>query len=114
VCNLADLPNGTDPNDLVLWRTEVVLGDVNLDGIVDATDVSIIANANPNDPNPDLDLTGDGVVNDDDVVVASHNIGQESVWEPLESWVFLEGNLVYVYGVTEHLSVFGVTRGHAW
>ena len=110
VCNLADLPSGTDPYDLALWRTEVVLGDVNLDGKVDATDVSIIANANPNDPNPNLDLNGDGVVNSTDVTIASHNIGEVSVWEPLDSWIMLEGNRIYVYGVTEHLSIYGVTR----
>ena len=110
VCNLADLPNATDPNDLVLWRTEVVLGDVNLDGKVDGTDVSIIANANPDDYDPKLDLNDDGFVNDEDVTIASQNIGEESVWEPLESWFYLEDNLVYVYGVTEHLSIFGVTR----
>ena len=111
VYNLADLPNGTDPYDLTLWRTEVVLGDVNLDGIVDGTDVSIIANANPEDPaDPNLDLNNDGVVNNEDVTIASHNIGLESVWEPLESWVFVDNNRVYVYGVTEHLSVFGVTQ----
>ena len=111
VCNLADLPNDTDPSDLVLWRTEVVLGDVNLDGKVDGTDVSIIANANPDSYDPKLDLNNDTYVNDEDVTLASHNVGQESVWEPLESWYLLDGDLVYVYGVTEHLSVFGVTRG---
>jgi hypothetical protein len=110
VCNLNDLPYGSDPYDLALWRTEVVLGDVNLDGKVDGTDVSIIANANPDEYDPKLDLNNDGFVNDEDVSIASHNIGQESVWEPLESWVFLDGDLVYVYGVTEHLSVFGVTK----
>ena len=112
VCNITDLPPGFDPYDLALWRTEVVLGDVNLDGRVDGTDVSIIANANPNDPDPRLDLNNDGVVNDEDVAIASHNIGLESVWEPLESWVFVEDDLVYIYGVTEHLSIYGVTRSH--
>jgi len=110
VINITELPPGFDPYDLALWRTEVVLGDVNLDGIVDGTDVSIIANANPNDPDPRLDLNNDGVVNNEDVTIASHNIGLESVWEPLESWVFVEDDLVYVYGVTEHLSIYGVTR----
>jgi hypothetical protein len=111
VFNLADLPDGVDPYDLTLWRTEVVLGDVNFDGIVDATDVSIIANANPEDPaDPNLDLNDDGVVDDEDVTIASHNLGLESVWEPLESWVFVDNDLVIVYGVTEHLSVFGVTQ----
>lgn len=114
VCNLTDLPPGFDPYDLALWRTEVVLGDVNLDGKVDGTDVSIIANVNPGEPvDPRLDLNNDGVVNDLDVTIASHNTGEESVWEPLESWVSVEDDLVYVYGVTEHLSVFGVTRHRA-
>lgn len=111
ICNLTDLPPGFDPYDLTLWRTELVLGDVNLDGKVDGTDVSIIANVNPNEPtDPKLDLNNDGVVNDEDVTIASHNVGEESVWEPLESWVFVEDDLVYVYGVTEHLSIYGVTR----
>jgi len=111
VCNLSDLPDGVDPYNLILWRTEVVLGDVNLDGRVDGTDVSIIANANPSDPtDPRLDLNNDGVVDDEDVTIASHNIEEESVWEPLESWVLLDDDLVYVYGVTDHLSIFGVTR----
>jgi hypothetical protein len=111
VFNLADLPDGVDPYDLTLWRTEVVLGDVNLDGIVDGTDVSIIANANPQDPGyPNLDLNNDGVVDDEDVTIASHNLGLESVWEPLESWVIVDNDLVLVFGVTEHLSVFGVTQ----
>ena len=105
-----DLPDGVDPLDLALWRTEVVLGDVNFDGVVDGTDVSIIANANPDDYDPNLDLNNDGFVNDEDVGLANHNMGEESVWEQLESWVLLEDNLVYVYGVTDHFSVFGVTR----
>jgi len=109
--NLTDLPDGVDPYNLTLWRTEVVLGDVNLDGKVDGTDVSIIANANPDDTaDPRLDLNNDGVVDDEDVTIATHNVGEESVWEPLESWVFVENDLVYVYGVADHLSIFGVTR----
>ena len=112
VCNITDLPPGLDPYDLALWRTEVVLGDVNLDGKVDGTDVSIIANVNPGVPvDPRLDLNNDTVVNDEDVTIASHNIGLESVWELLESWVLVEDGLVFVYGVTEHLSIYGVTRG---
>jgi len=110
VCNLADLPYGFDPYDLTLWRTEVVLGDVNLDGKVDGTDESIIANANPSDPaaDPRLDLNNDGKIDDEDVTICSHNIGEESVWQLLESWVFLDNDLVYVYGVTDHLSIFGI------
>ncbi len=108
---LTDLPEGMDPYNLTLWRTEVMLGDVNLDGIVDDVDISIIANANPQDPAySNLDLNGDGVVNNEDVAIASHNIGLTSVWDQLESWVFVEGDLITVYGVTEHLSVFGVTQ----
>lgn len=105
-----DLPDGIDPLDLALWRTEVVLGDVNFDGVVDGTDQSIVANANPDDYDPNLDLNNDGRVDDLDVTIVSHNHGLESVWEQLESWVLLEDNLVYVYGVTDHFSVFGVTR----
>jgi len=111
VCTLDDLPEGLDPYDLALWRTEVWLGDVNWDGKVDGTDESIVANANPSAPaDPNLDLNNDSVIDNKDVTIVAHNIGLESVWEQLESWVELDDNLVYVYGVTEHLSIFGVTR----
>lgn len=113
VCQVDDLPDGVDPYDLALWRTEVVLGDVNLDGVVDGTDQSIVANANPDDPaDPNLDLNDDGVVDDQDVTIVSHNHGEVSVWEPLQSWVLVDGDFVYVYGLTDQFSVFGVTRIH--
>ena len=111
VCNRYDLPEGVDPEDLRLWRTEVVLGDVNLDGIVDGTDVSIIANANPNDYDPALDLNDDGKIDHLDVELASHNVGEESVWEQLESWFVTDNDLVYVYGKTTSLSIFGIHSG---
>ncbi|UCE95308.1 MAG: hypothetical protein JSV51_06140 [Candidatus Bathyarchaeota archaeon] len=114
VINLADLPNGTDPYNLTLWRTEVVLGDVNLDGIVDGKDQSLIANANPNEYIPSYDLNTDGKVDDDDVEICAHNQGLESVWEQLESWVVVENDRIYVYGITEHLSIFGVHYGEFW
>ncbi len=109
VCNLTDLPPDVDPYDLTLWRTEVVLGDVNLDGKVDGTDESTIANANPFDYDPELDLNYDGIIDAEDVAICAHNIGLESVWEQLESWVILEDDFVYVYGITEHLSIYGIT-----
>jgi hypothetical protein len=111
VLSLDELPEDVDPYELMLWRTEVVLGDVNLDGVVDGTDESIVANANPSDPGyPEYDLNGDGVVDNEDVEIVAHQIGEVSIWEPLESWTVVEDNLVFIYGVTEHLSVFGVTR----
>lgn len=55
------------PENLTLWKTEVVLGDVNLDEIVDGTDVSITANANPNDYISALDLDNGGKIDDLDV-----------------------------------------------
>lgn len=113
VCSRSDVPDNVDPYDLMLWRTEVVLGDVNLDGKVDGTDESIIANANPSYPatDPRLDLNGDGNVTDEDVVLCANNIGLESLWEPLESrGVIIVNDLVYVYGVTDHLSIFGIHR----
>lgn len=115
VLNLGDL-GGSDPTALRLFRTEYELtrADINLDGEVDGTDVSIVANSNPSelgDPeyDPRLDLNNNGVIDDDDVNIVNNYIG-ESVWEPLESWVFLDNDLVYVYGVTDHLSLFGVHR----
>ncbi|UCG36948.1 MAG: hypothetical protein JSV64_01340 [Candidatus Bathyarchaeota archaeon] len=111
VCNLADLPSGMDPNDLALWKTEWILGDVNLDGIVDGEDQSIIANVNPDEPiDPIMDLNYDGVVNNEDVTICSHNHGLESIWVQLESWIVIEGDFVYVYGATSSLSIFGVTK----
>jgi hypothetical protein len=110
VISINDLPDGILPDDLALWRTEVVLGDVNLDGVVDGTDQSIVANANPNDYDSNLDLDNNGVIDDDDVNIVAHNHGLESIWEQLESWTHVEGNFVYVYGITDHFSVFGVTR----
>jgi hypothetical protein len=112
VCSVTDLPAGCDPYRLTLWRTQVVLGDVNLDGKVDGTDVSIVANANPSNPasDPRLDLNGDGRIDDLDVTIVSHNVGEESVWEQLPSWVLVDNGLVYVYGVTSHFSVIGIHR----
>ncbi|MCW3986593.1 MAG: hypothetical protein NWE91_09355 [Candidatus Bathyarchaeota archaeon] len=115
VLNLVDL-GGSDPTALRLFRTEYELAraDVNLDGKVDGTDVSIVANSNPSelgDPeyDPRLDLNDNGVIDDDDVNIVNNYVG-ESVWEPLESRVFLDNDLVYVYGVTDHLSLFGVHK----
>ncbi len=105
-----------DPYALKLFKTypELALADVNGDDGVDGDDVSDVANANPSevgDPiyEARLDQDYNGLINDDDVNIVNNYIG-ESVWEPLESWVFVDeiNRLVYVYGVTDDLSIFGV------
>lgn len=113
VLNRNDLPPPPfDPTTLTLWKTQLVPGDVDLNGIVTASDVAAIANVNPGDPvNPLFDLNGDGIVNAEDVGIASHNLGEESVWTQLDpSWAEVVNGLVYVYGVTSGLSIFGCSR----
>ncbi len=114
VCNRADLPDGFDPYNLRLLRTEVELAraDINLDGKVDGTDVSIVANANPSEPDsphwdPKLDLNNDGLINDEDVNIVNNYIC-ESVWEDITLRVIVDDDLVYVYGLTDHLSLFTI------
>lgn len=114
VLNLSD-SHGVDPALLKMLRAEPELAraDVNSDGIVDGTDVSIVAYANPSQPgdpryNPRLDMNNDGLINDQDVNIVNNYIGQ-SVWQDITSQVIVSGNLVYVYGVTDHFSIFGVT-----
>jgi len=116
VFNLTKLEDaGIDPYDLKLWVTEVdiLYSDLNLDGMIDGTDVSIVANANPMDDtdpnwNATLDLYPDGVIDDKDVNIVNDYNG-ESVWEQLESDVWKDevNKLVYVSGVTDHFSIFG-------
>ncbi len=109
--------NGSDPTSLRLLRTEVELAraDVNSDGVVTGTDVSIVAYANPSvqgvDPryDPKLDMNNDGVINDLDVNIVNNHIG-ETVWQDITLQVVVDANagLVYIYGLTDHFSVFGV------
>jgi len=113
VLSLTDL-GGFDPTALRLLRTEVQLAraDVNLDGKVDGTDVSIVANANPSksgDPkyNARLDLDDNGAIDDKDVNIVNNYIG-ESVWKDITLRVVVDNGLAYVYGLTDHFSIFGV------
>jgi len=114
VLNLADLPDGFDPYSLTLLRTEVELAraDVNSDGVVEGTDVSIVANANPSELgepkyDPKLDLNDNGVIDNEDVNIVNNYIG-ESVWEDITLQVIVADGIVYVYGSTDHFSIFGV------
>jgi len=114
VLNLADLPDGFDPYSLTLVRTEVELAraDINSDGVISGTDVSIVANANPSelgDPkyDPRLDMNNDGVIHDEDVNIVNNYIG-ESVWEDITLQVIVADGIVYVYGSTDHFTIFGV------
>jgi hypothetical protein len=113
VLNLTDL-SGFNATALRLLRTEVGLAraDVNSDGKVDGTDVSIVANANPSslgDPkyNAALDMDNNGVINDEDVNIVNNYIG-ESVWQDITLQVVVDNGLVYVYGLTDHFSIFGI------
>jgi hypothetical protein len=115
VLNLTDL-GSSDPTALRLMRTENELAraDVNLDGKVDGTDVSIVAYANPSqvgDPkyDPRLDMNNDGIINDLDVNIVNNYIGQ-SVWQDITSQVVVSDGLVYVCGLTDRFSMFGVSR----
>lgn len=114
--NLVDA--GSDPTTLTMLRTEYSLAraDVNLDGVVNGDDVSIIANVNPSelgdpDYDPRLDLDDNNEINDVDVNMANNYIG-EIVWEDITLKVVVDYDLglVYVYGVTDHLSLFGIHK----
>ena len=113
VFNLADLPEGFDPNSLRLVRTEVELwrADVNSDGVVDGQDVSAVAYANPSTIHdtrydPRLDMNNDGVINDVDVNIVNNYNGQ-SVWTDITLQVIVADCFIYVYGSTDHFSIFG-------
>ncbi len=114
VLSLVDL-QGLDPPSLRLLRTEQQLAqaDVNSDGKIDGTDVSIVAYANPSmvgDPryDPSLDMNNDGAINDLDVNIVNNYIGQ-SVWQDITLQIVVSNGFVYVYGVTDHFSIFGVS-----
>ena len=114
VLSLVDL-HGSDPALLRLLRTEQQLAqaDVNSDGRVDGADVSIVAYANPSivgDPryDPRLDMNSDGAINDLDVNIVNNYIG-ESIWQDITLQIVVSNGFVYVYGVTNHFSIFGVS-----
>lgn len=114
VLSLADL-GGIDPYTLKLLRTDTLLArsDVNQDGWVDGDDVSIVANANPSWPgdplwDPDLDINMDGFITDEDVNIVNNYIG-ELVWIDITTQVIVENGFVYIYGKTDHFSIFGVS-----
>ncbi len=115
VLNLSDL-GGYDPQALRLLRTEDELAraDLNFDGKVDGADVSIVANANPSkvgDPNydPRLDMNFDDSIDDLDVNIVN-NYNGALVWEDITLQVVVDSDkgYVYVYGVTDHFSIFSV------
>jgi len=115
VLNLADLA-GFDPYSLRLVRTEVELwrADVNSDGVVDGQDVSTVAYANPSTIHdtrydPRLDMNNDGVINDVDVNIVNNYNGQ-SVWTDITLQVIVADGFVYLYGSTDHFSIFGGHR----
>jgi len=108
-----------DPYGLELWITQfdILRVDFNFDGIIDGNDVSVVANANPSESgdsnyDPDLDLNPDGpdgVIDDEDVNIVNNYNGM-SVWENITTEVIVDYDLglVYVYGLTDHLSLFGI------
>jgi hypothetical protein len=105
-----------DPTELKMWRTDVELArsDVTLDGEVNGDDVSDVANANPSEDGDlvyesRLDLNDDGFIDNTDVNIVNNYIGMQ-VWEDITTDVIVDTDLeiVYVYGVTDRFSIFGV------
>jgi len=112
------LAHDIDPYSLRLMRTDrsidLARADVNLDGKIDGTDVSIVGNANPSmsgdlryDPRCDV-CDPIGLIDDRDVNFVNNYIGESSGWEDVPTKVEVVGDLVYVHGETDHLSIFGV------
>ena len=96
-----------------LWQTDVVLGDVNVDGKVNLADLCIIIKALGScagSPrwNPYCDLNGDGRITLKDLCIAVQHFGQTSVWTNITTYVDTENHIIY--GETDHFSMFGVTR----
>jgi len=102
---------------LRLMQFTPLLGDVNVDGVVDIFDIVEIAGAYGSiigDPqyHPWVDLDGDGDVDIFDIVAAAGNYGE--ALEPGEGWLDItfeldtENNLIFAEA--EHLSIYGVTR----
>ncbi len=94
---------------LRIYRTET-LCDVNLDGKIDGSDVSIVGNANPSAPgspnwNPFLDVNQDGKIDSADVNMVNDHIGGTSTLVQPPGRVDTTNYLIY--GTTSQFSFFG-------
>jgi len=97
-----------------MFRIDLILGDVNSDGVVNCRDIRLIFRAWRSSPNsrsrrlrnrwnPDCDLNGDNRVNWRDLRLAIRNLGESAQWEPLE---IVEITDTMIYARTDHFSIF--------
>ena len=107
---------------LRLWATqEIIPGDVNFDGIVDHKDIQSIKqairswNEDPVDPNvnnnghdngwnPCCNVDGLIGVTEDDLTMALENLGEESLWFDITTFLDIDNDMIY--GETDHFSIF--------
>ena len=94
-----------------MLRTEIVPGDVNLDGVVNAKDLLLILKAmetRPGSPrwNPNCDLNHDNRINALDLLTALKNYGKTSQWTDITWYVDTVNHIIY--GRTNHFSIIGI------
>lgn len=99
----------TGPVPTQLLQTDIVLGDVNVDGKVNLLDLCLIVKAlfsSPGSPrwNPYCDLNGDNRINLKDLCIALQHFGQTSVWTDITTGIDTE--LHFIIGETDHFSIF--------
>jgi hypothetical protein len=95
-----------------LLQTDIMPGDVNLDGVVNWKDLWLILKAwgsSPGNPrwNPNCDLNHDNKINYLDFLIALRNYGRTSHWTNITTQVDTVNHIIY--GTTSHFSVFGIT-----
>lgn len=99
-----------------LWQIDIVIGDVNYDGIVDCKDIRMILRAFGSSPdsricflqkrwNSVCDLNEDGKVNFRDLCIAFSNYGETAEWEPLDN-IYVDYGLQMIFGDTDNFSIF--------
>jgi len=94
-----------------MLRTDIVSGDVNLDGVVNAKDLLLILKAmetRPGSPrwNPNCDLNHDNRINGLDLLIALKNYGKTSQWIDITWYVDTENHIIY--GRITHFSIIGI------
>jgi hypothetical protein len=95
-----------------LWQTDIVLGDVNHDGVVNMKDILLIAKAlgsTPGSPqwNPNCDLNHDNRIDLKDALLALKNYGKTSHW--VDITMYVDTTNYIIYGATTHFSCFAIT-----
>ncbi len=98
-----------DPTQLL--QTDLVLGDVNVDGVVNIRDLFMILRAfgsYPGHPmwDPFCDLNGDDLINLIDLYLAAQHFGETSIWRDITTYIDAENHIIV--GETEGFSIFGV------